>query len=240
MQPDPHRFDPTHKDGIVSNPCFHPVAEDNIGEYAPFLNTLAVVSGDGFAMADLACLNQNSLHSGPGNAVMSQTTPSIGMGDMLPAFQTDIYTSYPVPAPALPITNVEDASLLAQYLMRTFDWQFPFCSAFPTAFNSGHLVWLMAKSRPLFLTTLALSSSYLSAENRLGQPSSQLVYEEHKGRYDVAWQEYQIALRSYQFACDVSVLACTVQFIYANVSRKNAERSGVELRLTKGSSASSC
>lgn len=224
MQPDPYRFDPTYEDGIISNPCFQPAAEDTITEYAPFSNTLTVIPSDGFAVPDLACLNQNSLHSGPGNAIMSQTMPSTGMGDMLPAFQTNIYTSYPLPAPALPITNVEDASLLAQYLMRTFDWQFPFCSASPTAFNSGHLVWLMAKSRPLFLTTLALSSSYLSAENRSGQPSSQLVYEAHKGRYDVAWQEYHTASRSYQFACDASVLACTVQFIYAHLL--HVERTG--------------
>ncbi|KAF7503256.1 hypothetical protein GJ744_004047 [Endocarpon pusillum] len=234
MQPDAHSFDPTHKDGIVLNPCYRPVAEDTITEYAASLNTPAVISGDGFGMADVGCLNQNSFNFGIGNPVMPQTMPSIRMGDMLPAFQTNIYTSYPVETPALSISNVEDASLLAQYLIRTFDWQFPFCSASPTAFNSGHLVWLMAKSRPLFLTTLALSSSYLSVENRLAQPSSQSVHEERTRRYDVAWQEYQIALRSSQSGCDVSVLACTVQFIYAHLL--HAERTGWRSHLQ----ASSC
>lgn len=117
----------------------------------------------------------------------------------------------------LTISDVEDAALLAYYVSKVFHWQFRFCSSAMSGFNQGHFIWLMSKSRPLYLASLALSSSYRSFQNNAKEPQPCLKYEEHMQRYDIATEELQGHLKGHTPMNDVTMLACIVSFISSSV-----------------------
>ncbi|KAK8074376.1 C6 transcription factor [Apiospora hydei] len=115
----------------------------------------------------------------------------------------------------LPITDVEDAMLLAYYLGNVFGWQFPFCSATSSGFDQGCFIWLMSKSRPLYLASLALSNSHKSRQSE--QPGSNLRHEGRVSRYDTAMEEFRRHLKMPNAADDVAMMACTVSLISSSV-----------------------
>jgi hypothetical protein len=71
-----------------------------------------------------------------------------GFGGSLP--------SIPSIAPTL---TLEDATTLAYYLDKVFNWQFPFHEE--EILNKGPLLWLITHSRPLHLAMAALSASHM-------------------------------------------------------------------------------
>ncbi|KAI8933693.1 hypothetical protein NX059_009411 [Plenodomus lindquistii] len=159
-----------------------------------------------------------------GNVHMEQGTTGLGVADdldggyLLPESQTS--TAYPphgTSACMLPITDMEDAMLLAYCMEKVFNWQFPFCSTPVGGLSQGCFIWLMSKSRPLYLASLALSSSHKSYQRAVEEPCSKIRYEDHAGRYDVAMEEFHRNLRAPKAADEVSMLACTVSFISSSL-----------------------
>ncbi|KAM7200773.1 Fungal specific transcription factor domain containing protein [Rhypophila sp. PSN 637] len=129
----------------------------------------------------------------------------------------------------LPITNIQEAILFANYLDKVFPWQFPFCAysrdgparGNNSKFNQGHYVWLMSRSRPLFLASLALSSSFSKRPNT-GLKGAKEQDKSGSGdgmeRYEIATQELQRNINTFggvhNSEDDVAMLACLVSFIH--------------------------
>ncbi|KAM7216833.1 Fungal specific transcription factor domain containing protein [Rhypophila decipiens] len=131
----------------------------------------------------------------------------------------------------LPITNIQEAILFANYLDKVFPWQFPFCAysrdgpagqgANGSKFDQGHYIWLMSKWRPLFLASLALSSSFSKRPNsglRAAKEEDKSGPGDGMERYEIATQELQRNINAFggvhNSEDDVAMLACLVSFIH--------------------------
>lgn len=112
--------------------------------------------------------------------------------------------------PALAIDKLEDATILAYYFEKVFNWQFLSCQSHLSTFNQGHIMWLVSKSQPLYHATLALSSSHKYLQTNIA------IYE-HTPQYDVAIKELHNELQDPKSYEDVSILACIVMFLHSAV-----------------------
>lgn len=182
------------------------------------LEGMDFLSEQNFDLPELESILTGSLH-------MAQGTAGLGVADDLceaylspPESQiSTAYPSYGTSAFILPIGDMEDAILLAYCIEKVFNWQFPFCSTLLSGFSQGYFLWLMSKSRPLYLASLALSSSHKSRQKAVEESCSKLRYEDHAGRYNVATEEFHRNLRTPKAADDISMLACTVLLISSSL-----------------------
>ncbi|KAF7948554.1 uncharacterized protein EAE97_003965 [Botrytis byssoidea] len=100
--------------------------------------------------------------------------------------------------PALAIDKLGDATILAYYFEKVFNWQFLSCQSHSSAFNQGHIMWLVSKSQPLCHATLALSSSHKYLQTNT-------TIDEHTPQYDVAIKELHTELQNPKSYEDVSI-----------------------------------
>ncbi|KAM3065803.1 hypothetical protein ACMFMG_009973 [Clarireedia jacksonii] len=120
----------------------------------------------------------------------------------------------------LAIDKVEDATFLAYYFEKVFNWQFPFCQLHTSAFDQGHIMWLVSKSQPLYHGTLALSSSHKYLQTNTDKRERKDLHldegsDGHTPQYDVAIKKFQIELQDPRSYEDVSLLACIVMFLHS-------------------------
>lgn len=116
------------------------------------------------------------------------------------------------------IDSMEDALLLAYYFEKVFAWQFQFCGFQMSAFNQGHIMWLVSKSRSLHRVVLALSSMH----RRLWKPKSAStcsVNDELTARYCLANKALLNDLKNISPSNEVWLLACIVTMLYSTVSQ---------------------
>ncbi|THV44183.1 hypothetical protein BGAL_0707g00020 [Botrytis galanthina] len=119
-----------------------------------------------------------------------------------------------VKKPALAIDKLEDATILAYYFEKVFNWQFLSCQSHLSTFNQGHIMWLVSKSQPLYHATLALSSSHKYLQTNIAM-------DEHTPQYDVAIKELHNELQDPRSYEDVSILACIVMFLHSALLHKS-------------------
>ncbi|KAI9148936.1 ustiloxin B cluster transcription factor ustR [Paramyrothecium foliicola] len=150
------------------------------------------------------------------NAANLPTPDSLRAGLSICNAQLEIECPSDQTLSALQIKSVEDAILLAHYMEKVFHWQFRFCATPASSFNQGYLIWLMSKSRALYLASLALSSSYRSLHIGVDGLPPTMLYEDHMEKYDAAAEELQRNLRALKPMDEVSTLACIVAFIYSS------------------------
>ncbi|KAF7877010.1 uncharacterized protein EAF02_008230 [Botrytis sinoallii] len=115
---------------------------------------------------------------------------------------------------ALAIDKLGDATILAYYFEKVFNWQFLSCQSHLSAFNQGHIMWLVSKSQPLYHATLALSSSHKYLQTNI-------TIDEHTPQYDVAIKELHNELQDPKSYEDVSILACIVMFLHSALLYKS-------------------
>jgi hypothetical protein len=196
-----------------------PLAPSGEPGFQTCLEEMDFLSEQNFDLPELEPIPTGNVHMAQGTAGLAVADDLCG-GYLLPESQTS--TAYPphgTSACMLPITDMEDAMLLAYCIEKVFNWLFPFCSTHVSGLSQGCFIWLMSKSRPLYLASLALSSSHKSHQRAVEEPCSKLRYEDHAGRYDVAMEEFHRNLRAPKAADEVSMLACTVLLISSSVGR---------------------
>ncbi|RYP11138.1 hypothetical protein DL765_007887 [Monosporascus sp. GIB2] len=193
---------PYHQDDL--NVTIDPAAFDEI----------AFLSDHNFDLPEIDSLSADDVRL-THNAATLGVPDCLHVGYSMPKSQVDMDYS-PCATSMLPIANVEDAILLAHYMDKVFHWQFRFCSSTVSGFNQGYFIWLMSKSRPLYLASLALSSSYRSLQKTVEGSHPSLLSEEHMERYDIATEELQRNLKTHKPTDDVSTLACIVSFIFSS------------------------
>ncbi|XP_014551029.1 hypothetical protein COCVIDRAFT_113980 [Bipolaris victoriae FI3] len=184
----------------------YPVTLPHSGDadFQTSLEDMDFLSEQNFDLPELESILTANLH-------MEQSTAGLG---------SQISTAYPSHGTSsfmLPITDMEDAILLAYCIEKVFNWQFPFCSTPLSGFSQGYFLWLMSKSRPLYLASLALSISHMSNQRAVEGPYTKLRYEDHAGRYNLATEEFHRNLRTPKAVDDISMLACTVLLISSSL-----------------------
>ncbi|KAF7945327.1 hypothetical protein EAE96_010102 [Botrytis aclada] len=115
---------------------------------------------------------------------------------------------------ALAIDKLGDATILAYCFEKVFNWQFLSCQSHLSAFNQGHIMWLVSKSQPLYHATLALSSSHKHLQTNV-------TIGEHTPQYDMAIKELHNELQDPKSYEDVSILACIVMFLHSALLYKS-------------------
>ncbi|EUC49778.1 hypothetical protein COCMIDRAFT_1410 [Bipolaris oryzae ATCC 44560] len=187
-------------------------------DFQTSLEDMDFLSEQHFDIPELESILTANLHMTQGTAGMSVADDICGA--YLSPPESQISTAHPSHGTStftLPIADMEDAMLLAYCIEKIFNWQFPFCSTPQSGFSQGYFLWLMSKSRPLYLASLALSSSHRSHKRGIEEPRSKPRYEDHDGRYNVATEEFHRNLRTPKAADDVSMLACTVLLISSSL-----------------------
>lgn len=203
----------------------YPVTLPHSGDadFQTSLEDMDFLSEQNFDLPELESILTANLH-------MEQSTAGLGVADdlcgaYLSPPESQISTAYPSHGTSsfmLPITDMEDAILLAYCIEKVFNWQFPFCSTPLSGFSQGYFLWLMSKSRPLYLASLALSISHMSNQRAVEGPYTKLRYEDHAGRYNLATEEFHRNLRTPKAVDDISMLACTVLLISSSVGPSKA------------------
>ena len=136
------------------------------------------------------------------------------------------FPSIPSIAPAL---TLEDATTLAYYLDKVFNWQFPFHEE--EILNKGPLLWLITHSRPLHLAMAALSASHMKLcgqSHQAHDAETNVGTDDLVDRYDLAVKEVQLSLSAKQDSDPwqakirhVSIIACIVMFLSINACRSS-------------------
>lgn len=191
--------------------------------YQSALDDMAYLSTPGIELSDIGPLLTVNGNAAPGTTLLGELNHQ---HIKFPGFnaQTDAQTAInpsacqTVADRMLPITSVEDAGLLAYYTEKTFHWQFRFGCGAESGFDPGYFIWLMSKSRPLYLASLALSSSHRSLCKAPDPPQSVLRYDDHKERYGMAAEELRRNFDTQKSVQDITTLACIVSFISSGVS----------------------
>nr|A0A455LXK6.1 RecName: Full=Transcription factor atnD; AltName: Full=Arthripenoid biosynthesis cluster protein D [Arthrinium sp.]AYO60877.1 fungal-specific transcription factor AtnD [Arthrinium sp.] len=210
---------PTMFDDMTFLNGYHvPLASSGNSGFQASLEEMDFLSEQNFDLPNLESILTGSMHMAPSTAVVGVADDDLCSEYLLP--ESQVCTAYPLNGTSscmLPITDMEDAMLLAYYMEKVFNWQFPFCSTPASGLSQGCFLWLMSKSRPLYLASFALSSSHKSHQRALADPSSKLRYEDHAGRYDVAREEFHCNWKAPKAADEVSMLACIVSFITSSL-----------------------
>ncbi|KAI0202483.1 fungal-specific transcription factor domain-containing protein [Astrocystis sublimbata] len=141
----------------------------------------------------------------------------------IPQSETDVA----IPAPSttyetqmLPVSNIEDALLLAHFINQTFHWQFRFCYPEESDFGQGQFIWLMSKSRPLYMASLALSNSHMNMLKTAGPSTLALAgYEEADNKHDKAAEEFKRQYDKQHSVNNVAQLACIASILSSSFFR---------------------
>ncbi|RYP85133.1 hypothetical protein DL769_001037 [Monosporascus sp. CRB-8-3] len=201
LQPDVDQLSPYHQSNFDS-------------EHQSAFDEMIFLSSPTFELPDIPDFSAENVYPTHDPAILG------GLNDRstgYPIFQnqTDMHisTSGTTSIQMLPITSIEEAVLLAHFMDKTFNWQFRFCWSDGSGFNRGYFIWLMSKSRPLYMASLALSSLHRNLNKTSDLPQLNLRSDDHMDRYDKATEEFRRHYETQNPAGDVALLACIASFI---------------------------
>ncbi|RYO79059.1 hypothetical protein DL764_010056 [Monosporascus ibericus] len=201
LQPDVHRLSPYDQSNFDS-------------EYQSTFDEMIFLSSPTFELPDIPAFSAENVYPTHSPAIIGELNDR-STGYPIFQNQTDrhISTSGTTSIQMLPITSIEDAVLLAHFMDKTLNWQFRFCWSDGSGFNRGYFIWLMSKSRPLYMASLALSSLHRNLNKTSGLPQPNLRSDDHMDRYDKATEEFRRHYKTQKPADDVALLACIASFI---------------------------
>ncbi|KAI9037694.1 Zn(II)2Cys6 transcription factor [Aspergillus affinis] len=214
QQPFADPFEPTSyaRDDMATVMDHLPMIDHTTAGFQASLDEMTFLSDSNFDLPEIDTIATDDIRL-PINPPILCAPEGLRDSYSVPKFQSNLGLSPSGATSMLSITNVDDAILLAHYLNQVFPWQFRFCSLSLSEFNQGYFIWLMSKSRPLYLASLALSSSYRGLQKSVDESPAHQKFEEHMERYDLATEELQRNLKEHKSTDDVSMLACIVSFI---------------------------